>query len=356
MLTEWRPKSRLANLVYAAGFAYDPGQDILYSRMYPWQRLAGFTWAYDEAGPLMLMILDCETFYFTYQGKQWLIELWKGQYGIETGAEIGVYNRLDPMSHVDSGHKAATDGALDPTQVALGGPGGARDLQERFRARTRNRSAFFDSANNADMLRMSFTLKRDGTKLLHRGTETHWWLTGFRWGEYTEKIDSLAMEVFIAFRDREMCDQFKLAATALGYGPFPPGSSSVAFTFRAPRTPQPRSRTKMEGNIQKINKKLVHQYRNLKEALELSSNDPNGFGLPIESWVKETGKKIGHNIDAKISQKSEKAQTLRNKAASVAKKAERNIEDKLASISDDTMDGYREITEIFEKKKWRCRL
>ena len=38
------------------------------------------------------MIMDCEPVEFSYGGKRWLIELWKGQYGITTGGEIGIYN------------------------------------------------------------------------------------------------------------------------------------------------------------------------------------------------------------------------------------------------------------------------
>lgn len=37
------------------------------------------------------MKIDCEPIYFQYDGRRWLIEFWKGQYGITTGAEVGVY-------------------------------------------------------------------------------------------------------------------------------------------------------------------------------------------------------------------------------------------------------------------------
>ena len=41
------------------------------------------------------MIIDCEPICFMYGGKNWMIELWKGQYGLETGGEIGVYNAAE---------------------------------------------------------------------------------------------------------------------------------------------------------------------------------------------------------------------------------------------------------------------
>jgi hypothetical protein len=90
-MSTWQPATNLAKAVYAAGFLYDPRKDIIYSRSDACQRKVGFTWSYDVASPYLRMIIDCETFYFIYGGKAWLIELWKGQYGLETGAEIGVY-------------------------------------------------------------------------------------------------------------------------------------------------------------------------------------------------------------------------------------------------------------------------
>ena len=41
--------------------------------------------------PRFQMVFDALPVYFDYQKKTWLIEFWKGQYGINTGAEIGIY-------------------------------------------------------------------------------------------------------------------------------------------------------------------------------------------------------------------------------------------------------------------------
>ena len=43
--------------------------------------------AYDKTAPYFNMVFDCEPVYFDYNGRTWLIEFWKGQYGINTGAE-----------------------------------------------------------------------------------------------------------------------------------------------------------------------------------------------------------------------------------------------------------------------------
>ena len=97
MPTNWTPESSLAKAVDLAGFRYDPDQDIIYSKFDAWQRATGFCHMYDEAAPATISaVIDCEPIRFLSGGKQWMIELWKGQYGIETGAEIGVYNLAPP--------------------------------------------------------------------------------------------------------------------------------------------------------------------------------------------------------------------------------------------------------------------
>ena len=56
--------------------------------------------------PRFQMVTQFEPIYFDYDGKTWLIEFWKGQYGINTGAEIGIY-------HTD------TEGKTKPKTVNL---------------------------------------------------------------------------------------------------------------------------------------------------------------------------------------------------------------------------------------------
>ena len=75
-----------------AGFAYDRKEDIFYSLMDCWQREMGYCQLYDEGSSLFNMVMHCEPVRFSYAGKRWMIELWKGQYGITTGAEVGIYN------------------------------------------------------------------------------------------------------------------------------------------------------------------------------------------------------------------------------------------------------------------------
>jgi hypothetical protein len=82
-------------ILQVAGFEYDEEQGIYYSQMNPLQRKFGFNRVYDMAAPLAGMIYSTKRIEFEYEGREWMIQIWKGQYGITSGAEIGLYNR-DP--------------------------------------------------------------------------------------------------------------------------------------------------------------------------------------------------------------------------------------------------------------------
>jgi len=282
----WDPKTATAHAVCAAGFRYDLSQDIIYSSMNAWQRHVGYTWAYDIATPSGSMIIDCEPIYFTGFGRHWMIELWKGQYGLETGAEIGVYNSLLPGGQDISESSAIYPNASNP-EIKLYKNLGAKP--ERFK--------FFKCASNLDiqLFRLSFNLKKNGNKLFSRGPENHWWLTGFKWGEFTRYTSHLSMDVTIEFPQvgsipympqaapnivnkemDHMRHDFAQALKGLGYSPIEHGPF-VSFQFNSPKTHQPPTRTHLEGIMQANNEKLVEQYLRLKEGLGLRNNDPNGF-------------------------------------------------------------------------------
>ena len=75
-----------------AGFEYDPDQGIYSSHLNPLQRNFGFNPLYDTAAPFTGMIYYTRRFFFQYDDKDWMVQIWKGQYGITVGAEIGIYN------------------------------------------------------------------------------------------------------------------------------------------------------------------------------------------------------------------------------------------------------------------------
>lgn len=244
----WTPSSALARAVDLAGFLYDPAQDIIYSRMDALQRPLGYAYAFDASALLIDSVIDCEPIFFEAQGKRWMIELWKGQYGLETGCEVGVYNRpLNPPAYY-----AVLDAAV-----------GTRPYDPAH-------SYFYQSASEADMLDMSFTLKRDGVPVFTRGPERHWWLTGFKWGLYSTP-EQLTVDVSISLPLADMHAGFVAALRAMNYQ-FKDDGVTVTFEFGKPFAPQPRSSNPQGvAAAQVVQQELVAAY----QSFGLTSNDPN---------------------------------------------------------------------------------
>ncbi|MCL2098654.1 MAG: YDG domain-containing protein, partial [Bacteroidales bacterium] len=268
--TEWKPTSELAKIVYAAGFAYDLDSKMLYARMDASQRELGFCYFYDEMIPLISSNISCEPIYFYYNNKEWLVEIWKGQYGIELGAEIGVYNR--PVNgdlvidRIEGNYKAVVAEIIRQTkQLFPNIPNnvmnvltnltntvtdhiGVRQFEDILQAAFNTlknlekidvfdvtpaayardavgavlfglRSKMYDSAaenfdgtaNDERLLMKYRILTSDGNNLetvFERGPEKHWWLTGFNWGMYTEKPHQLTMDATIWFPTEKMRNAF----------------------------------------------------------------------------------------------------------------------------------------------------
>jgi UDP-2,3-diacylglucosamine pyrophosphatase LpxH len=279
----WTPRSLLALAVDAAGFLYDPGQDIIYSKMYPLQRDFGYAYGYDAAALAMNAIIDCEPIFFDYAGKTWMIELWKGQYGLETGCEIGVYNRT-------IGSTSFVYGILDAT------------IGKRTHDPNPSHNLFFDSASDSELLSMSSTLYRKGQKVFSRGPERHWWLTGFKWGLLSEPGD-LTMDVSIECLDGVMKSALVGALTGMGYQNVKTKGNTVSFTFDTPKTPQPRNDyPQLVSVVRAANQQIVSAYN----SLGLTSNDPNTVGDQAAATIGRSfaiyGEEFFANVIANLAQ------------------------------------------------------
>lgn len=185
------------------GFCYDVKKDIFYSLRDAWQRSVGYGKIYDEMAPAMNMVIDCEPIYFEYDGRRWMVELWKGQYGITSGAEVGIY--------VESG-KNREEAAED---------------------------VFYQAVSEDEEVRMSMALYKDG-KMLFQREERHWWLTGFRLGEFS-KPGELMLRASILFPNQEMMHAFLDGCRRAGYrlGDIYVRYNGVAINFARPKTAQP---------------------------------------------------------------------------------------------------------------------
>jgi len=261
----WVARTSLGKAVLLAGFEYLPSEDIITSTMGNFQRSMGYCRLFDDSAIGMGSVLDAEPFRFAYGGYEWMIELWKGQYGIESGCEIGVYRRPQG-SPLDFGE-------------LLGGE-------------------HYGCVPNEAMLPLRFdlSLRAKGEPLFSMGEKRHWWLTGFKWGSFVEP-EELSMDVAIAFDDAAMADGFLESARALGYAPSVGATgSSISFTFDRPKSPQSTFREALRGEVQKANHLLVGLYAELKKDLGIESNDPDELdekiradrrtgGLLLLNWI-----------------------------------------------------------------------
>ncbi|HOM02638.1 MAG TPA: DUF4474 domain-containing protein [Acetivibrio sp.] len=258
-------KEELDESFAIAGYAYDEKQDIFYSTKDAWQRKFGYCRLYDESAAPLGMIIDCEPIYFEYNGRRWLIEFWKGQYDLPTGAEVGIYVTDKPDINIPGLFK---------------GP-------------------FFNCVSDEECLWMSFTLKKNGKVLFERG-DRHWWLTGFRLGEFSQPWE-LTLEITITLKDEMMCSAFIEGLKRAGYTDreIKRYGNSVRVIFSKPHTPQPLTRTEItDAIVQRKNKLLCDLYNEVtkgcstleEKMVAIQENAPElyehilGLGKPLELY------------------------------------------------------------------------
>lgn len=173
-------KCKLLNsLIEPLGYYYVLPQDLFTTRINAWQRDFGYCALYDKAAPHFHMIFDSLPVYFNYQGKTWLLELWKGQYGINTGCEIGLYY----ANHI-----------LEPREY---------------------NNTLFQSVENTDMISMSFTLYRNHIDIA-RISGKHWWSTAFCMGCFSQST-ALSLWASLTFPTTEMAIAFVEGLLNTGY-------------------------------------------------------------------------------------------------------------------------------------------
>jgi hypothetical protein len=215
------------------GFAYEPYQDIFYSLMNPWQRELGYCRLYDEASAALSMIIDSEPIRFEYNGRKWLIEFWKGQYGMNTGGEVGIYYTTGPDLRIP--------GLFDGT--------------------------FYFCVKDEDCINMSFAFRKNGNLLFTR-SGYHWWLTGFKLGEFS-KPSELSMDITMDLYDKQMANAFIEALKKAGYDEdeYAVQGRRVMVRFKKPHTKQPITRTSFtDFMMQRNNETFCNSYNYLTEA------------------------------------------------------------------------------------------
>lgn len=151
--------------VQLLGFECSVYDLMIYASVNCWMRDFGFCFLYD---------LFCYTtpFYnyvtrrykFDYDGKEWMVQAWKGNYLFTNGAEVGIYNR-------ESG-----------------------SIGTYYNC--------YDSEMNMS-LKLSY-----GDKVIYDIQKPHWWINGFKLSEDLYSPNNLIIEFSIEFPDSDMAEAF----------------------------------------------------------------------------------------------------------------------------------------------------
>lgn len=144
-----------------------------------WQYDFGYGPIYDLVAPYVLLEYDYVRVFFEYEEKDWMIQMWKGQYGLVFyGSEIGIYNKP---------HTGEED----------------------------NIFTFYSCPATEDWVKMEMTLyheELDGswTREFTRPYDTYWWCTGFKDGHLRieEPADELRMVGRLTLKSEEMTQLF----------------------------------------------------------------------------------------------------------------------------------------------------
>ena len=195
-------KTKLLNhLIEPVGYIYEPYLDIFATRLNAPQKMFGYTTFYDLSAPFFNMVFDYETIYFDYSGRTWLVEMWKGQYGINSGCELGIYY---------------ADTILEPDKYD---------------------NALFHAVEEKDMPDISLSLKKLPAKPGKPATPLgylnyhHWWLTIFKMGVFS-KPRQLFVDVSVRFKNYPMLHSFLDSFDAvMPHTPYRTGGTTVYFTF-----------------------------------------------------------------------------------------------------------------------------
>lgn len=151
------------------GFNFNLADMMVYATIDCWMREFGFCVLYDVAANSMPLLWHYVTrrFKFEYDGLEWMIQIWKGNYLITNGGEVGVYNRTP----------------------------------DKF-------GTYYDCATDEQLMDMTLQIYHGDELLVNQDPQKHWWINGFKMCDRMYIPDSLTMHFSIVMRDEEMLNAF----------------------------------------------------------------------------------------------------------------------------------------------------
>ena len=161
------------------GFNCQIPELVVYATVGAWQRYLGFMLLYDIlANSSPLFNYYTRRLKFDYNNKEWMIQIWKGNYALLTnGAEVGVYNR-EPGS----------------------------------------KGTYYNCASDDELMNMTLQLYHGEDQLFSIGPMKHWWMNGFKLTKTIYQPKDLTMKFSIDMPDEEMLSAFAGAIDKEGTG------------------------------------------------------------------------------------------------------------------------------------------
>lgn len=150
------------------GFNFDYGELLVYTMVNVWMRDFGFMVFYDVFSyTTPVFFYNTRRIKFDYDGLEWMIQIWKGNYVVSNGAEVGIYTR-EPGSF----------------------------------------GTYYNCANDEQMMNMSMKLYHGDELILERPEQLHWWLTGFKISDVFYPAHSQTLDFTIEMKDEAMLEAF----------------------------------------------------------------------------------------------------------------------------------------------------
>lgn len=156
------------NGILGVGYNLDASQMLLYAQVNVWMRNFGFTFLYDLfCYTTPFFFYNTRRIKFDYDGLEWMVQIWKGNYLVSNGAEVGIYTR-------------------EPGSIGT----------------------YYNCANTEQEMDMSMKLYHGDDLLFERPEQRHWWITGFQIDDRLYPAETLTLDFTIEMKDEEMLNAF----------------------------------------------------------------------------------------------------------------------------------------------------
>lgn len=156
--------------MFGLGYNFNINEMVVYTTVDCWMRNFGFCVFYDVFANLNPISYSYVTrrFKFDYNGLEYMIQIWKGNYFISNGGEVGIYTR-EPGEYMGS---------------------------------------FYNCASEDQELMMSMNIYSGDKLIVERPLDEHWWVCGFHINDRRYIPSLLTLESTIVMADEEMLEAF----------------------------------------------------------------------------------------------------------------------------------------------------